>query len=98
LFWVEFANIIWKAVRLGRFPKVSAGAALASLREHNFPAVPSQKLLDGAFQIAAAFERTVYDCLYIALAVHPNAQFITADERLANSLAAQFPVKCLGAT
>jgi len=41
LFWVEFANVIWKAVRLGRFPKMSAGAALASLTRHNFPTVPS---------------------------------------------------------
>jgi predicted nucleic acid-binding protein len=54
-------------------------------------------LIDSAFQIATAFERTVYDCLYVALAVHSNAQLITADERLANSLAAQFPVKWLGA-
>jgi len=97
LFWVEFANVIWKAVRLGRFPKASAGAALVSLTQHDFPTVPSLKLLDSAFQIATAFERTVYDCLYVALAVHSNAQLITADERLANSLAAQFPVKWLGA-
>jgi predicted nucleic acid-binding protein len=67
------------------------------LTQRNSPAVPSLKLLDSAFQIATAFERTVYDSLYVALAVHSNAQLITADERLANSLAAQFPVKWLGA-
>jgi len=44
LFWVEFANVIWKAVRLGRFPKVSAGAALVSLTQHDFPTFPSLKL------------------------------------------------------
>jgi predicted nucleic acid-binding protein len=44
-----------------------------------------------------AYERTVYDCLYVVLAVHSKAQLITADERLANSLAAHFPVKWLGA-
>jgi predicted nucleic acid-binding protein len=97
LFWVEFANVIWKAVRLGRSPKVSAGAALVSLTQRDFPTVPSLKLLDSAFQIATAFERTVYDCLYVALAVHSDAQLITADERLANSLAARFPVRWLGA-
>ncbi len=97
LFWAEFASVICKAVRLGRFPKISAGAALASLTQRDFPTVPSLKLVDIAFQIATAFERTVYDCLYVALAVHSNAQLITADERLANSLASHFPVKWLGA-
>jgi predicted nucleic acid-binding protein len=97
LFWAEFANVMWKAVRLGRFPRVSAGEALEALTQRDFPTVPSLKLLDSAFQIATAFERTVYDSLYVALAVYSNAQLITADERLANSLAARFPVKWLGA-
>ena len=96
LFWVEFANVMWKAVRLSRISKVSAEAALEALMQRNFPTVPSLKLLDSAFQIATAFERTVYDSLYVALAVHSNTQLITADERLANSLAASFPVKWLG--
>jgi predicted nucleic acid-binding protein len=39
----------------------------------------------------------VYDSLYVALATLTNSQLITADERLANSLAARFPVKWLGA-
>jgi len=97
LFWVEFASVLWKAIRRGNFPKASADAALASLKRFDFPTVPSLKLLDSAFQIATAFERTVYDSLYVALAVQAKAQLITADERLANSLAARFPVKWLGA-
>jgi predicted nucleic acid-binding protein len=34
---------------------------------------------------------------YVALAIQSKAQLITADERLANSLAAHLPVKWLGA-
>ena len=97
LFWVEFARVLWKAIRRGNFPEDSADAALASLKRLDFPTVPSLKLLDNAFQIATAHGRTVYDCLYVALAVQTNSQLITADERLANSLAARFPVKWLGA-
>ena len=97
LFWVEFAAVLWKAIRRGSFPKDSADAALASLSRFDFPTVPSPKLLDRAFEIATACERTVYDCLYVALAVQTGSQLITADERLANALAARFPVKWLGA-
>jgi predicted nucleic acid-binding protein len=96
-FWVEFASVLWKVIRRGNFPKDSADAALASLKRFNFHTVSSLKLLDNAFQIATAHGRTVYDCLYVALAVQTNSQLITADERLANSLAARFPVKWLGA-
>jgi predicted nucleic acid-binding protein len=96
LFWAEFANVIWKSARVGRLSQVAAAEALASLTQHHFPTVPSLKLLETAFQIATAFQRTVYDSLYVALAVHSKAQMITADERLANSLAAHFPVKWLG--
>jgi predicted nucleic acid-binding protein len=97
LFWAELANLLWKAVRQGRCAKGAAETALASLKERKLPTVTSLALLDLAFGIATAFDRTVYDSLYVALAVHSKAQFITADERLANALAAYLPVKWLGA-
>jgi predicted nucleic acid-binding protein len=53
-------------------------------------------LLEDAFAIASAFDQTVYDGLYIALAVTSKTELITADERLANALAAYLPVKWLG--
>ena len=96
LFWVEFASVLWKAIRRGNYPKDSADAALAYMKGLDFPSVSSLELLDKAFEIATAFERTVYDSVYVALAVQTQSQLITADERLVNSLAARFPVKWLG--
>ena len=98
LFYVETASAIWKAVRVGRVLRAFGDQALVLLTQRKFPTVPSLKLLDKAFQIATDRGRTVYDCLYVALAVQADAQLITADERLANSIAAHFPVKWLGAT
>ena len=98
LFYVEIASAIWKAVRVGRVPRAFGDQALVLLAQREFATVPSLKLLDSAFQIATAYGRSVYDSLYVALAMQIQTQLITADERLANSLAAHFPVKWLGAT
>jgi predicted nucleic acid-binding protein len=97
LFWAELASAFWKAIRFGRFDKSSAEEALSKLGSCDLPSISAVHLLDMAFQIATAFDRSLYDSLYVALAVQAKTQLITADERLANALAAHFPVKWLGA-
>ena len=97
LFYVGIASAIWKAVRVGRVTRAFGDQALLLLTLREFPTVPSLKLLNRAFQIATDHGRTVYDSLYVALAVQAKTHLITADERLANALAAHFPVKWLGA-
>ena len=97
LFWAEFANILWKAVHRGRWTKNAADKALAAMKERGLPTVPSLDLLEEAFAIAHAFQRSVYDSLYVAVAINSKAQLLTADERLAHALAAALPVKWLGA-
>ncbi len=96
LFWPEIGNILWKAVRLGRLTKESAEEALDSLTRLNIPTSPSGALLRDAFSIAVGFQRTVYDSIYVALAVMSDRQFLTADERLANAVAGLLPVRWLG--
>ena len=95
LFWAELSNIFWKSVRLRRIRIRSAQSALASLRDRRIPTFPSLDLLDSAFRIAATFDRTVYDALYVALALHSKSQLVTADEKLAHSLAPHLPVRSL---
>ena len=96
LFWPEFGNILWKAVRLGRISRQSAEAAVVALEVRKLPTAPTSSLVKDAFAIAATFDRTVYDCIYVALSVASNAPLVTADERLVNALAARFPVRWLG--
>ena len=96
LFWAESANILWKAARQGRWSRAAAVEALATLMAVNLVTVPTLDLLEEAYDIAATFDGTIYDSLYVALAVRSGAQLVTADERLANALAAHLPVKWLG--
>src|SRR5579864_4656753 len=97
LFWPELGNIFWKAVRQKRCSRSLADGALAQTGDQQFPTFSSRDLLADAFAIAMKFDRTVYDSLYVALAVGRKAELVTADERLANALAAYLPVKWLGA-
>lgn len=96
LFWAELGNVFWKAVRGRRWSQSDAETAVVSTLERKFPTVPATNLLRDAFDIAATFDRPVYDSLYVALAITSKTHFITADEKLANSLAAHLPVKWLG--
>jgi predicted nucleic acid-binding protein len=97
LFWAEIGNIFWKAVRTGRCSRADAEKSLIVLQEGAWLTFPSYGLLNQAFQIALEFKRTVYDSLYVALASESGCELITADEKLINALAPDFPVKWLGA-
>jgi predicted nucleic acid-binding protein len=97
IFWAECGYVLWKAVRQERLIRADADLALTSMLRLDFPTFSSNKLLADALPIAFSFGRGVYDCLYVALALQSKTQLITADERLANALAANLPVKWLGA-
>jgi predicted nucleic acid-binding protein len=95
LFFAEFANILWKAQLRGRCDATLADAAILEVIGIGFPAFSSFSLIEAAIQIARAYQRTVYDCIYVALAVETRSEVVTADERLANSLPG-LPVVWLG--
>lgn len=97
LFWVELANAMWKAVRRAEISAEDAGTAIAFVRDLGITTVPSSDLVLQALNLAMTYGRTVYDSLYVALAMQSKTELITADERLANALAAHLPVKWLGA-
>jgi len=97
VFWAEIGNVLWKSARQRRWRQDEAEAVAADMKARDFATVPSATLLTEALRIAFAYDRSVYDCLYVALAVQAKTDLITADERLANALAAHLPVKWLGA-
>jgi predicted nucleic acid-binding protein len=97
VFWAEVGNVLWKGTRQRRWRQDAAEAVAADMKARDFSTVSSVLLLPEALRIAFAHDRSVYDCLYVALAVQAKTDLITADERLANALAAHLPVKWLGA-
>lgn len=97
LFWVELANALWKAVRRGEVSADNAASAISFVRDLDIATLASVDLVPQALDLAVTYGRTVYDSLYVALAMQSKTELITADERLANAMAARFPVKWLGA-
>jgi predicted nucleic acid-binding protein len=97
LFWAECGNVLWRAVRTGRCSKAVSESGLATLKAHNLITIATATLVEKAFTIATTFHCSVYDSLYVALAVEFGLQLVTADQKLSNALAGRFPVKWLGA-
>ena len=97
LFWPELGNILWKAVRSRRISRKTADESILAATGIGIPTAPSFTLLEEAFAIASAHDRTVYDATYLALALVSKKTFLTADERLANAVAARFPMRWIGA-
>lgn len=85
-FDLEIANILWKKIRRAEITRADADLILAQLptlpltRHAEGPALPA------AFDLADRTDRTVYDCVYLALAVQLGGRMVTADQRLHNSL------------
>jgi predicted nucleic acid-binding protein len=96
IFWAEVGNVLWKGTRQRRWRQDEAESVAANMKARAFATVSSLVLLPEALRIASAHDRPVYDCLYVALAIQSKTDLITADERLANALAAHLPVKWLG--
>jgi predicted nucleic acid-binding protein len=96
MFWAEVGNVLWKGVRQRRWTRLEADTVAADMKARDFVTFSSSILLTEALAISFQYDRSVYDCLYVALAVQTKTDLITADERLANALAAYLPVKWLG--
>lgn len=97
VFWAEVGRVLWKGTRQLRWNRSQAEAFALDLSRRDFTTVSSSTLLSEALTIAFAYDRSVCDSFYVALAIQARTELITADERLANALAARLPVKWLGA-
>ena len=87
-FDVEVASVLWKKVRRGELPPGEVPDMLDDLRALPLTRHPDHELVRAAFDIAHSTGRTVYDSMYVALAVRLGGKTVTADEKLRNALQA----------
>lgn len=83
----ELGNVLWKKARRSELTP-SEAAMVAEQFAVACPVTlrPTLALLRPAVEIAARFDRTVYDALYLATALSEGVPFVTADQRLHTAL------------
>lgn len=86
LIWAEFGNVLWKKWRRKEIEAEVAQGILRDFLRFPLDVHGSEPLLQLAWAIAAEFERTVYDSLYLALAQSTGCPLVTADRKLYNAL------------
>ena len=89
-YFVEVASVLRRAELSGAISPATASSALRSLASAPLRRVQIRPLLHEAW--AQRGQLTMYDALYVALAVHLDATLVTRDRRLARSPGLRVPV------
>ncbi len=87
LFYAEFGNALWKRSRRGELERRDIGVILEALERVPFDVFPTRTLSALAVEIALDYGCTVYDGVYLALAVSEEATLVTADRKLRTAVA-----------
>lgn len=79
LIYAEVGNALWKHVVSGTLDDEEAQAFIEYFGEVPLISFPIAPLLPPAVEIACSLRRTVYDSLYLALAIREESILVTAD-------------------
>jgi len=91
LIYAEVGNIIWKKQQYQGLAADDAQDIITEFRKIKIRVTTAEVLLEDAYQLAVKHQRTVYDSLYLALSLRQQCQFVTADEKLVNTIGSFYP-------
>lgn len=86
LIFSEVGNVLWKRVQRKEVTVREASTTLKGFVSLPFQIYPSRPLMSLALEIACRSQRSVYDSLYLAVAVLRQCPMVTADRRLHDAL------------
>ncbi|MBI3512743.1 MAG: type II toxin-antitoxin system VapC family toxin [Proteobacteria bacterium] len=81
LWLVEAANALWRRSVLGELTADEARERLFELANAPVASLAVEPHLPAALTLATELAHPVYDCLYLALALHHETHVVTADRR-----------------
>ena len=88
LLFPEVGNAIWKKVRRGELTADEGQRLAADISRIAVETVSTRRLMIDAHALAITTGLTVYDAMYLALAVRLETELITADDKLGRIVAA----------
>jgi predicted nucleic acid-binding protein len=86
LIWAEVGNVLWKRTRRAELSREAAHGILRDFRRFPLHTYTAHSLLEPAWELAERLKISVYDGLYLALAVGRSCTFVTADRQLHRAL------------
>ncbi|OPX37630.1 MAG: hypothetical protein B1H12_04440 [Desulfobacteraceae bacterium 4484_190.2] len=81
----EFVQVLWKKEQAGYLELSEVDEIVAALLELPMEIIGHQDILLDALSFARQYSLTVYDSLFLSLAMKKKAKLITADQRLKNA-------------
>ena len=95
LIWAEVGNTLWKKVLRKEITTEESSQILKDFLRFPIQTYGSKPLLDTAWTLAVQWKVSVYDGLYLALAVGLDFPLVTADRRFHESLQKNLPEKLI---
>jgi predicted nucleic acid-binding protein len=86
LLFAEVGNAMWKRVRMRQLSGPVARRMVADIATIAVRPVAGRLLLKDAMNVAVSAGITVYDAMYLVLAVRLQTHLVTADQRLSAAL------------
>lgn len=86
LIWAEVGNVLWKRVQRDEITREAAWRILQDFKRFPLQTSSAKTLLEPAWALAAQWRISVYDGLYLALAVSRNCKLVTADHSLIDAV------------
>src|ERR1700757_4036901 len=84
LMYIEVANVLWKRIQNKEITVDHAIRRLSVLSLTNIITYPTRELMVAAIKLAAEHNHSVYDCVYLMVAIELNCLMITADIKFIN--------------
>lgn len=85
-FWLEIGNVLAKKIRRGELTRTEGDYILDELHHLPLQRHADEHLFRPAYALALQTQRSLYDCLYLALAEAIDGRMVTADRKFYSAL------------